>query len=242
MEIYDCKCCSFVTDVKYNFKRHLKSNKHINKAKLKKEVVPEPILVTPIEPNNVPDKLNDTNKKFCCDYCKREFTMKNAMVRHMKERCNENKDKNLSKLVKIMNKESKKDKETIANLQKQIDKMGSKLEININTTNIQNNFTLLPYDKTDYSHLTDNDYVSAIKKVNFCIHHLIEKVHFNPEKPENMNIYISNIIDKYLMMYEDGAWNIKQKDYHINEVLIDKQLIIAELLEKAQHNHHELID
>lgn len=26
-----------------------------------------------------------------------------------------------------------------------------------------------------------------------------------------MNIYISNKKDKYLMIYEDGNWNIKQK-------------------------------
>ncbi len=40
---------------------------------------------------------------------------------------------------------------------------------------------------------------------------MIEKIHFNPSKPENMNIYISNKKDKYLMIYEDGNWNIKQK-------------------------------
>ena len=64
------------------------------------------------------------------------------MIRHMNERCKENKDKDLTKLVKLMNKERKEDKEQIANLQKQIDKLSSKLQININTTNIQNNFIL----------------------------------------------------------------------------------------------------
>ena len=57
-----------------------------------------------------------------------------------------------------------------------------------NTVNIQN--IILPYKDTDLSHLTDKDYVNSIKQVNFRVKDFIEKVHFNPEKPENMNIYI----------------------------------------------------
>jgi hypothetical protein len=89
--------------------------------------------------------------------------MKNSMIRHMNERCKENKNKDLTKLVKKMNKESKKDKKTIEILQKKIDKMGPKVEININTTNIQNNI-ILAYRETDTTHLIENDYVNAIKK------------------------------------------------------------------------------
>jgi len=51
---------------------------------------------------------------------------------------------------------------------------------------------------------------------------MIEKIHFNPSKPENMNIYISNKKDKYLIIYEDGNWNIKQENDEINSLYESK--------------------
>ena len=111
-----------------------------------------------------------------------------------------------------------------------------KLEININTTNIQNNIknniTLLSYNDTDVSHLTDNDYKKCIKKVCFCVMGLIEKIHFNPEKPENMNIYISNMKDKYLMIYENGNWNLKNKKYEMDKLYDDKETMIEQWVEE----------
>lgn len=56
---------------------------------------------------------------------------------------------------------------------------------------------------------------------------LIEKVHFNIEKPENMNIYISSIKGKYVMVYKDDSWQIQNKKdqvddmYNYNEVVLE---------------------
>ena len=220
MEIYDCKCCSFVTDVKFNFKRHLKSNKHILKTKNQTDAE-----------NKIKNTLSSQNV-FNCEYCNKVFTMKNSMVRHMNERCKENKDKDLTKLVKLMNKERKEDKEQIANLQKQIDKLSSKLQININTTNIQNNF-ILSYKDTDTSHLTDKDYESAINKVNNSIKYLIEKIHFNPEKPENMNIFIPNLKNKYLMLFENGSWQTKSRKEEIDTLKIFISFLYTRCINKS---------
>jgi hypothetical protein len=108
-----------------------------------------------------------------------------------------------------------------------------KLEINgsFNTTNIQNNITLLAYEKTDTSHLTDDDYKKCIKKVNFCVKNLIEKIHFNPNKPENMNIYISNMKDKYLMVYDGTNWNLANKNDQLEKLYDDKEIMLEEWLE-----------
>ena len=43
--------------------------------------------------------------------------------------------------------------------------------------NIQNNFKLLNYKETDTSHLTENDYVRCLEHYNFCVPHLIRKIH-----------------------------------------------------------------
>ena len=47
---------------------------------------------------------------------------------------------------------------------------------------------------------------------NNCISELIKRIHFNPEKPENHNIYISNLTNKYINILEDGKWVIKDKE------------------------------
>jgi len=104
-----------------------------------------------------------------------------------------------------------------------------KLQVNhiTNNTFVQNN--ILSYRDTDVSHLTNKDYEKAIQKVNSCVKDMIEKIHFNPLKPENMNIYISNMKDKYIMIYEDGIWNIKNKTPELNELYDEKRNVARRL-------------
>ena len=86
---------------------------------------------------------------------------------------------------------------------------------------------LLNYNNTDYSHLTERDYLGCINDCNHCIKTLIEKVHFNKDKPENMNIYISSIKGNYVMVYKDNSWQIQNKKdqvddlYNYNEVVLE---------------------
>ena len=69
----------------------------------------------------------------------------------------------------------RKDKQ-IDKLHKQIEKLTSKLQItsyNNNGTinNITNNYKILNYNKTDYSHLTHKDYVRCIQDCNNAFKH-----------------------------------------------------------------------
>ena len=90
--------------------------------------------------------------------------------------------------------------------QKQIELQQKQMELQqTQINNIQiNNIYLLPYQNTDTSHLTDEDFIQCLNEPN-CVKHLIEKIHFNPTKPENMNVYISNLKDEYMMVY-NGKW------------------------------------
>jgi ElaB/YqjD/DUF883 family membrane-anchored ribosome-binding protein len=81
----------------------------------------------------------------------------------------------------------------------------------------------------------------CIKKVNFCVKNLIERIHFNPDKPENMNIYISNLKDKYLMMYEEGNWNIKHKS-ELDILYEEKEMLLEQWLDEEQDKYPELKD
>ena len=57
---------------------------------------------------------------------------------------------------------------------------------NYNTTNTMN-IVILPYNETDVSHLKDKDYYNSISRCIMSVPKLIEKTHFDPNKPENHN-------------------------------------------------------
>jgi hypothetical protein len=212
---FECKCCKYKTIYKTNFDKHLLTTKH----KKNSEIVDD--------------------KPFTCKYCSQKYKYKQSLSKHVKYSCTKNKDEDLKELTRLLNnqnnqiKDQNKQIETqnkqIETQNKQIEKLKGKLEININTTvnNIQNNnYTLLSYTKTDTSHLTDNDYKMCIKKRNSCVVKMIEKLHFNPEKPENMNLYIPSMKDKYLMMYENGNWKLTNKKDAIEKIYEDKEDLI----------------
>jgi hypothetical protein len=223
---YECTNCNFTTLIKSHYIRHNRTNKHLDNLN---------ILV-----------INDVNNsQSVCKYCNKEFKHMQSMYRHIKYTCIKNKDEDVKELVRLMNlrleqkeKELELHKKQIDTQEKQIEKLMGKLQINIHGNVIQN-IQLLPYKETDYSHLTETDYVGAIKRVNFCVRHLIEKIHFNPSKPENMNIYISNLKDKYMMMYEGGNWNIKNKS-ELDHVYDDKEMLLEDWLDREQHKYPEL--
>ena len=175
-----------------------------------------------------------------CKYCGQKYKHKQSVSKHIKYSCTKNKDEDLKELVRLLNAQMEQ-QQTDFQIQlqtqaKQIEKLMGKLEItgSFNTTNIQNNITLLSYRDTDVSHLTDEDYKKCIKKVNFCVKNMIECIHFNPLKPENMNIYISNMKDKYLMIYDGTNWNLANKRDELDKLYEDKEMLLEEWLETNQ--------
>ena len=209
---FECKCCKYKTIYKTNFDKHLLTNKH----KKNSEIVDD--------------------KPFTCKYCSQKYKYKQSVNKHIKYSCTKNKDEDLKELTRLLNnqiKDQNKQIETqnkqIETQNKQIEKLKGKLEININTNIVNNiqNITLLSYKETDTSHLTDNDYKTCIKTINGCVVKMIEKVHFNPKKPENMNLYIPSMKDKYVMVYEDGNWNLIHKNDIIEKLYDTKEELIS---------------
>ena len=237
MEQYSCISCNYVTNVKSNYTKHLKTVKHIkNQEKFKK--------------NSIINTNNSRNiQEFTCKYCKKPFKHMQSMYYHIKYTCKKNKDEDFKELVRLMNLQLDQQKvqmtrkdEQLERQSKQIEKLMEKLKVPNVTNNIiqNNNIQLLSYRDTDTSHITDKDYIQSIKQVTFCVKDMIEKIHFNPHKPENMNIYISNMKDKYLMVYEDGNWNLKNKINEIDSLYNSKEMMIEEWLEEGQHKYPEL--
>ena len=203
--------------------------------------IPDNYLSLPENNSKIPE---NNSKKFKCKYCERCYTRKDNLTKHYKT-CKEKKEddavkQSMSDLVKLLN---EKDKE-LQKKNNQIDELIKKAGINNSTItqNIQNNIKLLNYGNTDISHLTDNDFIGCLKHKNFCIPYLIEKIHFDKDKPENHNIYISNLRNKYLMMYDKKKWETKNRDDTIDKLICDKEGIMEEKLVEWQEDGNKYPD
>ena len=258
MEKYKCLVCQFSTNHKPNFERHTRTKKH---KKNTKNIA--------LFSNHI--ALNSSNIAFYsapkplyqCKYCDKVLQHQSSLSRHIKYSCKKNKDEDLKELARLFNEKEKmakdnellllmekKDKQ-LENMQKQIDKLTNKLQIqNVNNGTVNNgtvnnntiNIQLLNHKDTDYSHLTHKDYMACISNCNKCVTTLIEKVHFNPNKPENMNIYLSNIKGKYIMIYKDNEWQIQNKKVQVDDLYDHNEMVLEtwydEYKEKYPHIVH----
>jgi len=206
---------------------------------------PNEVKVKHLEAICKPNEANKSNN-FECKFCKKNYFHRQSLYKHLK-RCEEKKkddeDKqNLLNLVDILNKQLEEQRDQINEQNIQIKELIKKTGINIGTQNIQQNFNILAYNNTDISHLTDKDYLKCLKHANFCIPHLIEQIHFNPKKPENHNIYISNLKNNYVMVYDGIRWIIRDRDESIQNLIDDKESIIEQKLEEWIENGNQYPD
>ena len=201
-----------------------------------------------------------TKGEYKCDFCDKILSYKQSYYTHLKTCKEKKKDEevkeSMTELVtllnmqlqeqkvqmkeerKILNNQIKDIKKELSKRDKQIDELIKKTGINNsnNTINVQNNIKLLSYSDTDRSHLTDKDILKCLSHSNFCVPHLIEKVHFDINKPENHNVYISNLKNKYVMMYDGNQWNCKDRDEEISNLFDDNNEVIEHRLEEWIEN------
>ena len=259
MPMYNCEACEYITDHRASYDKHIHSKKHfiISKNVPKHAISCQNVPNHAISCQNVPNHAISCQTvvptlEFVCKYCGKSYKHKCSLNKHIRYNCDKNTDEDLKELVRLMNKKIEKQsremelqRKQIESQNKHIEKLMSKLQMNNtvnsnnNINNTVNNIKILAYKDTDLSHLTDNDYAFCIKQVNFCVKSMIEKVHFNPNKHENMNIYISNLKDKYLMVYEDANWNIKTKK-ELDYLYEKNEMLLEEWLDEEQHKYPEL--
>ena len=248
MKFYECPRCGFTSNIKTKYINHLKRKNICEpilcKTNLQKEYmkydIKDKLILTP---NNTIDttqnvgshKITQNNtKNIKCKYCDKIFSRIDSLTRHYKT-C---KDKiktdeanfHMEELVKILNEQ----KIQLEKKDKQIDKLIEKAGINNSTItqNIQNNIKLLAYDKTDISDLTDKDFMKCFNHNNMCVPHLIKRIHFNPKKPENHNVFISNLKSGHIMIYDGKQWNTFNRDEIVDDIFDNKNDILEQKIEE----------
>ena len=70
---------------------------------------------------------------------------------------------------------------------------------------------------------------------------LIKRVHFNSNKPENMNIYISSIKGNYVMVYKDNAWQIQDKKEQINDLYDYNEVVLVNWYDEYKQKYPDII-
>ena len=223
-----------------------------------------------IQPQINQSQINQLNIKkvehFVCSHCNKDFKTKANMRRHELHRCKANKNiNNESKNITAQNDKEKK------KLYKQIEKLledngkviscinGNNNNNNNNNTtnNIQqnNNIVINNYGDEDLSHITDTVLDNLIKAPGDMINNLTKMIHFNVDKPENMNMYIPSRKQKYIKVFKQNQWMLEKKHERIPD-LIDRNYNIIDsyyedcggsdklnkLSNKYYKNYQKLID
>jgi len=239
---YKCPRCGYETHIKTIYTRHLArkvickpiiTNNNLQEEYIKYDIIHKIKNESKMNPNESkiykneskmnPNESKNIQKMYICKYCDKEYSTNSNLSKHLK-RCKDKQSddeekKYLLELVDKLNQQlEKKDR--------QIDELIKKSGINIGTQNNIQNIQILAHSNTDLSHLTDNDYLKCLKHSNFCIPHLIEKIHFNPKKPENHNIYISNLKNNYVMIYNGYKWMLNDREESIQNLIDEKKSII----------------
>lgn len=209
-----------------------------------------------------------------CKYCNYSFTRKDSLSKHY-NRCKIKKEEETNKDNIINNLNNK-----ITELQQQMNnfintfnkihpKTLQKINKNLvtgnnnsNNNNTINNIQIVKFGSEDIkSILSDKE----IKKILNCKYKAIEEsiktVHFNDDRPEYRNIYITNLRDNIAYVYNGNKFEAVQKhsvinqliDQHMNNIevsyddyknkLPEKTVIILDkLIEKIQDEHTIMID
>ena len=68
---------------------------------------------------------------------------------------------------------------------------------------------------------------------------LAEQVHFDRNKPENHNVYISNIQTNYAIVYDGKDWKLKERDNVLQQLVDDKTAILSDKFDDLLTNLDE---
>lgn len=155
--------------------------------------------------------IREDDKLFCCDVngCMKAYTRKDSLTRHQKT-C----DKFMC--AKQLVKEST---------------VYGNVEMNNNSKNLAV-VNLIVFAKDGIKSLSSEDLAEILQGNRNYLEHLIEKVNFNPDKPQHHNIYYPDLKSQYGEVYEEDEWKTKKISEIIDVLLNAKAEDLVKILEK----------
>ena len=225
MSKYKCERCEKEFPQKSNLTYHL--NRKIKCKEL------------PHKSTNPPQNSTIIIKsELICNYCGKDFSRSDSLSRHIDGYCKVKKanDKKMEEMMTMLIEM----KERLGKNDMEIEKLkeeNSKYKqiINNNTQNIKietMNVNITPYGKEDIQYLTDTDYSRIFSRANMSVPAFVEKIHFDKNKPENHNVYISNMRADYGLLYDGSQWTIHNKEDLLENMYEDKTVILLDQFEQ----------
>ena len=86
--------------------------------------------------------------------------------------------------------------------------------------------------------LSDRDYQRAFNRASMCIPQILKKVHFDPEKPENHNVVISSMNNKYIKLHDGQKWNLRDREETVEDLFADAEDLLETKLESWQEEEN----
>ena len=177
------------------------------------------------------------SKKIKCTFCDKNFTRQYGLTCHLKI-CKKKKEEET--LTIIQNEEMIKMKKEIEELKKC--KNGNITNNTNSHNNIVNNNTINinNYGDENLKHLRNKDFAKLLDGIYNAVPKLIEKIHFDPNHPENQNIKYTNQRSPYLKVIKDNKWQLVSKKEELLDLIDNKCFMLKEkyyaILEKKKYN------
>tara|TARA_Y100000746_G_C15440003_1_gene422406 strand:+ start:604 stop:1698 length:1095 start_codon:yes stop_codon:yes gene_type:complete len=223
------------------------TNCHQNPPKSTK-IPPKSTTLLPQNTTNLPQKTTllpqNTTKINQCKYCNKILSRYDSLSRHMKT-CKEKKE---VELTMIQNEEMIKIKKESEDMKKEIEELKNfKIQTQNNITNNHNNshnktnnIIINNYGDEDLKHLRTRDFKKLLNGIYSAVPKLIEKIHFDPEHPENQNIKYPNMNKPFLKIMKDDKWQFVNKTDELLDLIDAKCFMLKdkyyEILEKKKYN------
>ena len=253
MKEYKCNRCDKIFLQNIDLIRHIKRK---NQCKILTQNTTKYPQFSQSKKETIGTKLSykfhsNSTKKFKCNHCDKYFSRADALSRHIDKYCKiklsqeSQKEIIFQKLLEemqIIRKQNdlmiEKNKELTNEISIIKNKNFNKKNINNGTINTNNtldqsnninyNIQLVAYGKEDYDKLTEKEYKIIINKGYKSIQEMVKSLHFHKNRPENHNIYISNIRDNYVMIYDGNKWELRNRKETIEELYIAKKDILVD--------------
>ena len=235
MTKYKCERCNKEFVYKNDYTRHIERK---NPCKITSPKNTKPV------PKSTEIKNDMDNDMDCikCNYCGTVFTRGSSLTRHIDGRCKVKKANDekmellMDKLIQ-MEENNKKLEEKFGKEIEELRKENARYKKIINNTqnNIHDNtfnININPYGQEDISYITKKDYQKIFSRANMSVPAFVEQVHFNKNKPENHNVYISNMRADYGLMYDGEQWAIHNKEDLLDNMYEDKTVILLDQFEQ----------
>jgi hypothetical protein len=196
------------------------------------------------------------NKKIDCSICGKNFTSEKTLNNHMKTKCkkeidgNETHDKikNLEEQLKQLQTILTTQKSsTITNTDSNITNCNnSTANINSNnTTNMantanitsnqtinHNKLTIVNFGKEDIDKLSDDDKKEILNSCYGAILRCAKKVNFNPEFPEQRNIFLTNPKSAFAYKYETNKYQAIETNDLLDQIIHHRASDVRDLVEQ----------